>query len=105
MFVFFLKELTLCVVTSKGNLCVYKHIITEKAKKPIKAINEVNIETEESLPLNIICCQQPSNTTVSSDNHKTNGDADDSLNDHILVAYGTHLAPKFEKLVNIFILI
>ncbi len=67
-------------------------------------MNEIKFETEESLPLNVICCQQQLNTPMNGNSF--NSSHDESFNeDQILVAYGTYLAPKFEKLVIILVLI
>ena len=91
----------MCVVTGKGNLCVYKHVINEKLKKPIKPSNELQFETEESLPLSVICCRQQAQTSNQMNGNSFNSSHEESLNeDQILIAYGTYLAPKFEKLVS-----
>ena len=84
------------MVTGKGNLCVYKQAISDKIKKPIKPSNEIQFETEESLPLNVICCQQQSNNQLNGNSFNN---SHDDINDQLLVVYGTYLAPKFEKMV------
>lgn len=93
-----LKELTLYAITSKGSLSIYRHTISDKVqKKPIKAANQVEVETNEGVPLHIIFCYQlMSASSASNGTEAQNGSGHGA---QLLLSYGSYLAPKFERIV------
>lgn len=114
-----------CAVTGKGHLYIYNHQLTSstaanknenKLKKPIKAINQIQIETNEGTPLKIygafvtnsqnermdkIDISSASISLTSSSNSSAVSMPSSSLSQQYLyIVYGSHLNPKIEKLVS-----
>ena len=124
----------ICAVTGKGHLYIYNHQLLSntqainnnttnknenKLKKPIKAVNQIQIETNEGTPLKIygafvtnlqnervdkIDISSSSLSLTSSSNASAISIPSASLSQQYLyIVYGSHLNPKIEKLVSLFI--
>lgn len=81
-------------VTNKGHLFIYKHAIGEdkKSKKPVKAIHQVKIQTEEGVPLAIYGAFVTNAFNERLDSFESESDLT------LYFVYGSHVAPVIEKM-------
>lgn len=82
--------------TNKGHLFIYKHAIGEdkKSKKPVKALHQVKIQTEEGVPLAIYGAF----VTNAFNERLDSFESDSELT--LYLVYGSHVAPVIEKMVS-----
>ena len=89
-------ELLLSAVTNKGHLNLYRHQINNKVKKPIKAKQQLQIESHEGAPLKIYAA-----FLVNSFNERLDAFESDSELSFYFV-YGSIVNPVIEKIVHNF---
>lgn len=105
----------LCAVTSKGSLYIYNHHLEEntdknnnnKLKKPIKALNNLKIETDDGQPITIYGCFVTNMQNERLDRIELNCSSIKNssiplstlLSQYMIyLVYGSHLNPKIEKM-------
>jgi len=104
-----------CAVTNKGSVYIYNHQLNEstdknnnnKLKKPIKALNNLKIETNDGQPINIYGCFVTNMQNERLDRIELNCSSIKNssvplstlLSQYVIyLVYGSHLNPKIEKI-------
>ena len=105
------QQIFVSAITNKGHLNLFSHDLSEptngnKLKKPIKAVNQIKVETKENgAPLKIYGsfvtnAQHLRVDSLDLGNETTASDFSQILSQYFLyIVYGSHLNPKIEKLV------
>ncbi len=104
----------MCAVTNKGSLYIYNHQLNEdadknnnKLKKPIKALNNLKIQTDDGQPIAIYGCfvtniqnERLDRIELNCSSIKNSSIPLSTLLSQYMIylVYGSHLNPKIEKI-------